>query len=122
AIYLRALDSVNALDLSWHPLEAGLFGKVGFDELRIPAWTVKALVALGDFGPFSESFVEAFDIPFDFEPAYARLEPAPSSAPLRNPFRPGLIVDGELLGLPPGLAEVQGCFDLTGNAADNLTA
>lgn len=122
SLFVRALDSVNGLDVSWHPVEGGLFGKVGLDELRIPAWTVKMLVRLGDFGPVSESYLEAFDIPFDFEPTYARFEPAPWSAPLRNPLRPGLVVDGSLLGLPPGVASVQGCVDLTGNPDGNLAA
>jgi len=119
----RALDSVNPIDLTWHlQQEAGLIGKVGFDELRIPAWTVKMLVALGDFGPFSQAYLEAFDIPFDFQPAYARFEPAPWSGPLRNPLRPGLVADGELLGLPRGFAKVQGCIDLTGNPENNVEA
>ncbi len=122
ALFLRALDSVNALDLSWHPIENGVFGKVGLDELRIPSWAFKMLVDLGSFEPFSEAYVEAYDIPFDFEPSYARFEPAPTSAPLRTPFRGGLVVDGAVLGLPPNLARVQGCLDLTGNPDDNYTA
>jgi len=61
----RALDSVNPIDLSWHlQQEAGLIGKVGFDELRVPMWAVKILVDLGQIGPLSNMFLEAYDNPF----------------------------------------------------------
>ncbi|MGH7821247.1 MAG: DUF1302 family protein, partial [Candidatus Binatia bacterium] len=109
ALSFRALDSVNALDLSWHlQQEAGLLGKVGFDELRIPAWTVKALANLGSLGPLNQMYLEVWDIPFDFQPAYLRFLPAPWSVPVRNPLRGGIVlpVEGE---------NVQVCLDLTGN-------
>jgi hypothetical protein len=123
ALLFRALDSVNGLDASWHLIEAGLLGKVGFDELRIPAWAVKVLVDLGEVGPFSNAFLEAYDIPFDFHPSYARFLPAPWSGPLRNPLRGGLILDaGELVQLPTGVVFVQPCFDLTGNPESIPTA
>ena len=109
ALSFRALDSVNALDISWHlQQEAGLLGKVGFDELRIPAWTVKMLVNLGSLGPLSQQYLEVWDIPFDFQPAFARFLPAPWSIPVRNPFRGGLV-------LPVEGQNVQVCFDMTGN-------
>src|SRR3989442_1564125 len=58
----RALDSVNPIDLSWHlQQEAGLIGKVGFDELRVPLWAVKMLVDIGQVGPLSNMFLEAYD-------------------------------------------------------------
>ncbi len=129
ALNFRALDSANALDLTWHlQQEAGLFGKVGFDELRIPAWTIKMLVNLGSFGPFSNAFFEAYDIPFDFQPAEIRFNPAPFSVPIRDPFRGGLVIDlGEADGrggLPAGnpLLRFQPCFDTTGNSAPNAAA
>ena len=35
-VAIRAVDSINALDLTWHfSQEAGILGKVGFSELRI---------------------------------------------------------------------------------------
>jgi Protein of unknown function (DUF1302) len=113
AISFRALDSVNALDLTWHAQqEAGLFGKVGFDELRIPAWTVKAIYNVGEVIPFlSNTFVEAYDIPFEFTPAKVRFDPAPWSVPARPPFRAGLTVP-----VAAGV-NVQACFDDTGSTA-----
>src|ERR1051326_3070547 len=92
AISFRALDSANALDITWHAQqEAGLFGKVGFDELRIPAWTVKMIYNVGEVIPYlSNTYVEAYDIPFEFTPAKVRFEPAPWSVPVRLPFRGGL--------------------------------
>ncbi len=124
ALNFRALDSVNALDLSWHLVfEAGLFGKVGFDELREPAWTIKMLTDLGSWGPLSNMYFEAYDIPFDFQPAYARFLPAPWSVPLRNPFRAGLVLDaGALAGGPANQLLVQPCIDYTGNPENNSAA
>jgi len=113
AISFRALDSVNALDITWHAQqEAGLFGKVGFDELRIPAWTVKMIYNVGELIPYlSNTFVEAYDIPFEFTPAKVRFNPAPWSVGVRLPFRGGLTVP-----LAAGAA-VQACFDDTGSTA-----
>ncbi|MGH7805488.1 MAG: DUF1302 family protein, partial [Candidatus Binatia bacterium] len=135
ALISRALDSVNPLDLTWHLFyEAGLFGKVGFDELRVPAWTIKALWDIGSLGPLSNVFVEAYDIPFQFNPAEVHTaSDSPFSLPFRNPFRGGLAIDLteqlgldlEELGLPPALANIgsiQPCFDLTGNQQSNADA
>src|SRR6185503_485739 len=58
ALNFRALDTNNPLDLSWHlQQEAGLLGKSGFSELRIPAWGVKGLWSLGSIGPLSNTFL-----------------------------------------------------------------
>jgi hypothetical protein len=135
ALISRALDSVNPLDLTWHLFyEAGLFGKVGFDELRVPAWTIKALWDIGSLGPLSNVFVEAYDIPFGFNPAEVRTaSDSPFSLPFRNPFRGGLSVDLAqqlgldlgALGLPPDIADIgsiQPCFDTTGNQQPNAEA
>lgn len=67
--------------------EAGLIGKVGFDELRVPLWAVKMLVDVGEVGPFSNVFFEAYDDPFDFEQSKIRFLPAPWSLAVRNPAR-----------------------------------
>ena len=116
AISFRALDSANALDISWHAQqEAGLFGKVGFDELRIPAWTVKMIYNIGEVIPgLSNSYFEAYDIPFEFTPAKVRFNPAPWSVPARPPFRGGLTV-------PVGPGAVQACFDDTGSTGPTGT-
>ena len=112
-VAIRAVDTVNALDLTWHfSQEAGILGKVGFSELRIPAWAIKMLVRLPSVGPFSENFVEVFDIPFEFRPTKVSFVPAPWGLPFRLPFRAGQIrqVQGQNLQL---------CFDPTGNSAPN---
>ena len=68
-VNFRALDNTNSLDLSWHmQQEAGILGRVGFSELRIPTFAVKMLVKLPSVGPFADSYLEAYDIPFEFEP------------------------------------------------------
>jgi hypothetical protein len=120
----RALDSVNPIDLTWHlQQEAGLIGKVGFDELRVPMWAVKMLVDIGTFGPFDNMFLEAYDNPFDFQQSKIRFLPAPWSVPVRNPFRGGLVLDaGAQAGLPAGLLVVQPCFDRSGSPLGNSAA
>src|SRR5882724_11635491 len=117
----RALDSVNPIDLSWHlQQEAGLIGKVGFDELRVPLWAVKMLVDIGQLGPLSNVFLEAYDDPFDFQQSKIRFLPAPWSLSVRNPFRPGLVLDaGAQTGLPAGVLLVQPCFDRSGSTQAN---
>jgi uncharacterized protein DUF1302 len=117
----RALDSANPIDLTWHlQQEAGLLGKVGFDELRIPLWAVKALIDLGQVGPLSNAFLEIYDVPFDFQQSKLRFLPAPWSVSVRNPFRQGLVLDaGAQTGLPPGALLVQPCFDFTGATQSN---
>lgn len=120
----RALDSVNPIDLTWHlQQEAGLIGKVGFDELRVPMWMAKVLVNVGSLGPLSNVFVEAYDNPFDFQQSKIRFLPAPWSVAVRTPFRPGLVLDGsEGAGLPPGTLLLEPCFDTTGTPAANADA
>lgn len=125
----RALDSVNPIDLSWHlQQEAGLIGKVGFDELRVPMWALKVLVDIGAVGPLSNVFLEAYDNPFDFQQSKLRFLPAPWSVSVRNPFRSGLTIDlVNQLGVPPVISNllpgplktVQACFDTTGNTQPN---
>jgi len=121
-VNFRALDNTNALDLDWHlQQEAGILGKVGFSELRIPSWTVKALVKLPSIGPFSNNYLEAYDIPFEFRPTDVTFLPRPWSLPIRNPFRSGLVVDAA----PGGQTNVlllQPCFDFTGSKQPNMEA
>jgi hypothetical protein len=120
-VNFRALDSVNALDLSWHmQQEAGILGKVGFSELRIPAWMVKTLIKLPSVGPFSNNYLEAFDIPFEFTPTRVSFLPRPWGLPVRNPFRGGIVLDASSsVSLPPGSFLLQPCFDFTRNLEPN---
>jgi hypothetical protein len=116
-VNFRALDSTNALDLSWHfQQEAGILGRVGFSELRIPAWAVKMLVRTPDVPFLSNGYLEAFDIPFEFTPTRLRFLPRPWGLPLRNPFRGGLAVP---VNTPLGPVFLQPCFDTTGSRAAN---
>jgi len=119
AVNFRALDTNNPLDLSWHlQQEAGLLGRSGFSELRIPAWGVKMLWSIGTIGPFSNTYLEVYDYPWGVQPAKIRFRPHPFGLPVRNPFRGGLVIDpAETFGLP-----FQACFDTTGNSAPNATA
>jgi hypothetical protein len=119
AVNFRALDTNNPLDLSWHlQQEAGLLGRAGFSELRIPAWGVKALWSFDSVGPLSNNYLEVYDFPFGVQPAKVRFRPHPYGLPLRDPFRGGLVVDpAETFGLP-----FQACFDTTGNTQPNAAA
>jgi hypothetical protein len=126
ALNFRALDQHNALDLTWHfQQEAGLLGRVGFSELRVPHWAIKVLGDFGTIGPFSNIFAEAYEMPFGFNPTKLRFLPAPWGIPLRYPLRGGLVIDAaEAFGAPvgEGLVLLQPCFDTTGNTQPNATA
>ena len=117
----RALDSVNPVDFSWHfQQEAGLIGKVGFDELRVPMWMAKVLVNLGSIGPLSNVFLEAYDNPFDYQQSKLRFLPHPWSLSVRNPFRPGLVLDASTdAGLPAGTLLLEPCYDTSGSEGSN---
>lgn len=116
SVNFRALDSTNSLDMTWHlQQEAGILGRVGFSELRIPVWAFKTVIKLPSVGPFANSYLEAYDIPFEFKPTKVTFGPRPWSMNVRNPFRAGLIV--EQIGLA-----IQPCFDATGNIAPNAEA
>ncbi len=117
-------DTNNTLDAGWHGnQELGLLGKVGFSEIRNPFWAIKALYDIGSIGPFSNAFIEAYDVPFGFVPTSTPQQPAPWGLPFLNPFRPGLVVDAGAAdgtgGIPEGLVMVQPCFDTTGNTQAN---
>jgi hypothetical protein len=116
-VNFRALDSVNALDLSWHlQQEAGILGKVGFSELRIPSWAIKALWNVGSIGPVADVYLEAYDIPFEFQTTEVAFLPKPWSVNVRNPFRAGLAIEAA-----PGVV-LQPCFDRTGLTETNDAA
>jgi len=122
-VNFRALDSVNALDLTWHlQQEAGILGKVGFSELRVPAWTAKMLVKVPSLWEFSNTYFEAWDIPFEFTPTRVSFLPRPWGLPVRDPFRGGLVLDALAPNGAPGLLLVQPCFDFTGSKQTNADA
>ena len=80
----RLLDRVNALDLTWH------LQQESWDEQRIPYWMIKGLVDLdrvmAGATPLSNTFLEFFWNPGDWEPSKKDFLPRPWSAPVVNPL------------------------------------
>ncbi len=80
----RLLDRVNALDLTWH------LQQESWDEQRIPYWMIKGLVDLdrvmAGATPLSNTFLEFFWNPGDWQPAKKDFLPRPWSAPIVNPL------------------------------------
>jgi uncharacterized protein DUF1302 len=76
----RLLDRVNALDLRWH------LQQESWDELRMPYWMIKGLWDFGQVGPLSQTFLEFYWNPGDWNPAERDFLPRPWSAPIENPF------------------------------------
>ncbi len=76
----RLLDRVNPLDLTWH------LQQESWDELREPLWMIKGLWNIGRVGPLSDSFVEFFWNPGDWQPAPHAFLPRPWSSPVVDPL------------------------------------
>jgi hypothetical protein len=76
----RMLDRVNPLDLTWH------LQQESWDELREPLWMIKGLWNIGRVGPLSDSFVEFFWNPGDWQPAAHAFLPRPWSSPIVDPL------------------------------------
>lgn len=81
---LRMLDRSNALDATWH---GGGVGQEPWDDIRIPYWMIKALYSLGEVGPLTDTFIEAYWVPGDWYPVKIGFLPGrPWSVPFSNPF------------------------------------
>jgi hypothetical protein len=79
----RLLDRTNALDLTWH------LQQESWDELRQPYWMIKGLVDLDRLGwlaPLSNTFLEFYWNPGDWQPAKKDFLPRPWSAPVVDPL------------------------------------
>ena len=92
----RMLDRVNALDLTWHFFYEFPAPSFGWDQIRRPYWMIKFLYDLGDVWKFSQSYLEWYWNPGDWQPAKQAFMPRPWGLrfldPLTNP------VDGAFLG------------------------
>jgi len=101
----RMLDRVNPLDLTWHlawEIPPPMFG---WDELRRPLFMTKFLYDLGNIGPVSQSFIEAFWNPGDWYPGKIAFLPRPWGVrlldPLTNPWD-GAFNGGPCITAPGG--------------------
>ena len=92
----RMLDRVNALDLTWHFFQEFPAPAFGWDQIRRPFWMVKFLYDLGDVWKLSQSYLEWYWNPGDWQPAKQAFLPRPWGLrmldPLDNP------IDGVFVG------------------------
>lgn len=86
----RMLDRANPLDLTWHFQQEIPAPAFGWDEIRRPLWMIKFLYDFGNIGPISQSFLEWYWNPGDWEPAKQTFLPRPWGLrfydPLTNPY------------------------------------
>jgi hypothetical protein len=83
----RMLDRANSLDLTWHFQQEIPAPALGWDEIRQPFWMVKLLYELGDVWKFSQSFLEGYWNPGDWQPAKQAFLPRPWGLPFLNPLK-----------------------------------
>ena len=82
----RMLDRANSLDLTWHFQQEIPAPAFGWDEIRRPFWMFKFLYDLGDVWKFSQSFLEWYWNPGDWQPAKQAFLPRPWGLPFYNPL------------------------------------
>jgi hypothetical protein len=82
----RMLDRANSLDLTWHQAMELPPPAFGWDEIRRPFWMLKFLYDTGQIGPLSETFLEWYWNPGDWQPAKIAFLPRPWGLPLLNPL------------------------------------
>ena len=82
----RMLDRANPLDTSWHFIEEIPPPSFGWDDLRIPLWMLKGLWDVGNIGPLSNTFVEAYWNPGDWRPVKVGYLPQPWGLRIQNPL------------------------------------
>lgn len=82
----RMLDRANPLDLTWHFQQEIPAPAFGWDEIRQPLWMLKFLYQLGNLGPISQSFLEWYWNPGDWQPARQGFLPTPWGLPFYNPL------------------------------------
>jgi hypothetical protein len=80
------LDRVNALDLTWHLVQEVPPPAFGWDEIRRPYWMFKFLYDLGDVWRLSQSFLEWYWNPGDWQPAKVAFLPRPWGLRLLDPL------------------------------------
>ena len=82
----RMLDRANSLDLTWHFQQEIPPPAFGWDEIRRPFWMLKFLYDLGDVWKFSQSFLEWYWNPGDWQPAKQTFLPRPWGLRFYNPL------------------------------------
>src|SRR5262245_43731371 len=98
----RMLDRINSLNLTWHLGQEIPPPAFGWDELRRPQWMIKFLYDLGNVWKFSQSFLEWYWNPGDWDPAKLTFLPRPWGLPFYNPLTnpvDGAFFDGPCGGL-----------------------
>jgi len=108
----RMLDRANSLDLTWHFQQEIPAPAFGWDEIRRPFWMIKFLYEIGNIGPISQSFLEWYWNPGDWEPAKQAYLPRPWGLPFMDPFTNP--IDGAFLGGPCANAPGGKCTQLIG--------
>lgn len=109
----RMLDRANSLDLTWHFQQEIPAPAFGWDEIRRPFWMLKFLYEIGNVGPISQSFLEWYWNPGDWEPAKQAFLPRPWGLPFLDPFTNP--IDGAFLGGPCALGPNNRCNRLLNN-------
>jgi len=82
----RMLDRANPLDTSWHYIMEIPPPSFGWDDLRIPLWMLKGLWDIGNIGPVSNTFFEAYWNPGDWRPVKVGYLPRPWGLRIPNPL------------------------------------
>ena len=82
----RMLDRANPLDTSWHFIEEIPPPSFGWDDLRIPLWMLKGLWDMGNIGPLSNVFTEAYWNPGDWRPVKISYLPRPWGLRIVDPL------------------------------------
>jgi hypothetical protein len=120
----RLLDRINPLDLSWHLQQEIPPPAFGWDELRQPLWMLHFLYDLGQVGAFSQTFLEWYWNPGDWQPATQGYLPRPWGLPLLNPLTNPLdgamisgVCDQSPVKIPSGPNKGAGrCTELIGDS------
>lgn len=108
----RMLDRANSLDLTWHFQQEIPAPAFGWDEIRRPFWMIKFIYEIGNIGPISQSFLEWYWNPGDWEPAKQAFLPRPWGLPFLDPLTNP--IDGAFGGGPCANAPSGRCEQLIG--------
>jgi hypothetical protein len=113
----RMLDRANSLDATWHLVQEVPPPAFGWDEIRRPFWMLKFLYDLGNLGPLTQSFLEWYWNPGDWQPVKVAFLPRPWGVrtlnPLTNPidggFTSAICASSPILVRLPNGTLVRGC-------------
>ena len=82
----RMLDRINPLDLTWHFQQEAPSPSFSWDEIRRPLWMLKFNYELGDMGPVTQTYLEWYWNPGDWNPAKQAFLPRPWGLPFYSPL------------------------------------